>query len=46
MGKQDIHRLQTRKMKGLKKTAEEKKQFLMKKKMAKKEAKKANVGQE
>lgn len=46
MGKQDIHRLQTRKMKGLKKTAEEKKQFLLKKKMAKKEAKKAIAAQE
>ncbi|XP_032516732.2 ribosome production factor 2 homolog [Danaus plexippus] len=40
MGRQDINRLQTRKMKGLKKSAEEKKQMLLKKKMAKKEAKK------
>ncbi|XP_046977942.1 ribosome production factor 2 homolog [Vanessa cardui] len=40
MGKQDINRLQTRKMKGLKKSMEEKKQMLLKKKMAKKEAKK------
>ncbi|CAH0720079.1 unnamed protein product, partial [Brenthis ino] len=46
MGKQDINRLQTRKMKGLKKTPEEKKQFLQKRKMARKEAKKANTAQE
>ncbi|CAF4851637.1 unnamed protein product [Pieris macdunnoughi] len=39
MGKQDIQRLQTRKMKGLKRTAEEKKEMLLKKKKAKKEAK-------
>ncbi|CAK1555146.1 unnamed protein product [Leptosia nina] len=39
MGKQDINRLQTRKMKGLKKSAEEKKEMLLKKKIAKKEAK-------
>ncbi|XP_075975520.1 ribosome production factor 2-like protein Non3 [Anticarsia gemmatalis] len=32
MGKQDINRLQTRKMKGLRKTPEEKKQMLMKRK--------------
>ncbi|CAH0586911.1 unnamed protein product [Chrysodeixis includens] len=32
MGKQDIQRLQTRKMKGLKKTPEEKKQMLLKRK--------------
>lgn len=38
MGKQDINKLQTRKMKGLKKSAEEKKQMLMKKKKAKKAA--------
>lgn len=42
MGKQDIQRLQTRKMKGLKKTPEEKKQMLLKKKQARKEAKKGN----
>lgn len=32
MGKQDINRLQTRKMKGLRKTPAEKKQMLMKRK--------------
>ncbi|XP_045449712.1 ribosome production factor 2 homolog [Melitaea cinxia] len=42
MGKQDIKKLQTRKMKGLKKTPEEKKQMLLKKKQARKEAKKGN----
>lgn len=36
MGKQDIGRIQTRKMKGLKKTLEEKKKMLQKKKIAKK----------
>ncbi|XP_063622031.1 ribosome production factor 2 homolog [Cydia splendana] len=41
MGKQDINRLQTRKMKGLKKTPEERKQMLMKKKQAKKMANQA-----
>lgn len=39
MGKQDVGRLQTRKMKGLKKTPEEKKQMFLKKKQAKKAAK-------
>ncbi|XP_013191642.1 ribosome production factor 2 homolog [Amyelois transitella] len=39
MGKQDIHKLQTRKMKGLKKTPEERKQMLLKKKIAKRAAK-------
>ncbi|XP_038214185.1 ribosome production factor 2 homolog [Zerene cesonia] len=39
MGKQDIQRLQTRKMKGLKKSAEEKKEMLLKRKKARKEAK-------
>lgn len=34
MGKQDVSRLQTRKMKGLKKTPEEKKQIRMEKKKA------------
>ncbi|XP_045769813.1 ribosome production factor 2 homolog [Maniola jurtina] len=43
MSKQDINRLQTRKMKGLKKTPEEKKKMLMKKKLAKKAAKQANL---
>ncbi|XP_013173252.1 PREDICTED: ribosome production factor 2 homolog [Papilio xuthus] len=37
IGKQDIPRLQTRKMKGLKKTPEEKKQLLRKKKLARKQ---------
>ncbi|XP_041980074.1 ribosome production factor 2 homolog [Aricia agestis] len=37
MGKQNINRLQTRKMKGLRKTPEEKKKFLQKKKLAKKQ---------
>ncbi|VVD00491.1 ribosome production factor 2 homolog [Leptidea sinapis] len=39
IGKQDIKRLQTRKMKGLKKTAEEKKEMLLKRKKARKDAK-------
>ncbi|KAJ2951123.1 hypothetical protein O0L34_g5511 [Tuta absoluta] len=39
MGKQEIHKLQTRKMKGLKKTPEEKKKMLQKKKQEKKAAK-------
>ncbi|XP_045499021.1 ribosome production factor 2 homolog [Colias croceus] len=39
MGKQDIQRLQTRKMKGLKKSVEEKKEMLLKRKKARKEAK-------
>ncbi|XP_028042108.1 ribosome production factor 2 homolog [Bombyx mandarina] len=39
MGKQDINRLQTRKMKGLKKTTEEKKKILLQKKKDKKAAK-------
>ncbi|KAG6453447.1 hypothetical protein O3G_MSEX008168 [Manduca sexta] len=43
MGKQDINRLQTRKMKGLKKTPEERKQMLMNKKKAKKAAKAAQI---
>ncbi|XP_014369568.1 ribosome production factor 2 homolog [Papilio machaon] len=38
IGKQDIPRLQTRKMKGLKKTPEEKKLMLRKKKLARKQA--------
>lgn len=47
MGKQDINRLQTRKMKGLKKTPEEKKKFLLKRKMERKAAKQAqNVAAE
>lgn len=37
MMKQDVARLQTRKMKGLKKTPEEKKQMLRKKKLARKQ---------
>ncbi|CAB3226714.1 unnamed protein product [Arctia plantaginis] len=41
MGKQDINRLQTRKMKGLRKTPEEKKQFLIKRKKEKQAAKQA-----
>ncbi|CAG5027913.1 unnamed protein product [Parnassius apollo] len=43
IGKQDINRLQTRKMKGLKKTPEEKKQILIKKKMARQAAKKTQA---
>ncbi|CAK1585496.1 unnamed protein product [Parnassius mnemosyne] len=43
IGKQDINRLQTRKMKGLKKTPEEKKQMLMKKKMARQAAKRTQA---
>lgn len=43
MGKQDVSKLQTRKMKGLKKTAEEKKQMLQKKKKAKKAASQAEA---
>lgn len=43
MGRQDINRLQTRKMKGLKKTPEEKKQMLMKKKKEKQAAKQAQT---
>ncbi|XP_028178697.1 ribosome production factor 2 homolog [Ostrinia furnacalis] len=43
MGKQDIGKLQTRKMKGLKKTTEEKKQMLLKKKKAKKAASQAET---
>ncbi|XP_049872564.1 ribosome production factor 2 homolog [Pectinophora gossypiella] len=39
MGKQEIHKLQTRKMKGLKKTPAEKKQMLIKRKQEKKAAK-------
>lgn len=39
MGKQDIGRIQTRKMKGLKKTPEEKKKMLQKKKLARRAAK-------
>lgn len=38
MGRQEIGRLQTRKMKGLKKTPEEKKQALLKKKKARQAA--------
>lgn len=43
MGKQDIGRIQTRKMKGLKKTPEEKKKMLQKKKLAQKAANKTEV---
>lgn len=39
MGRQDINRLQTRKMKGLRKTPEEKKQMFKNKKIAKRAAK-------
>ncbi|XP_072932790.1 ribosome production factor 2 homolog [Epargyreus clarus] len=46
VGKQDVSRLQTRKMKGLKKSIEEKKQFLMKKKKAKQDAKRSSVSKE
>ena len=41
MGKQDINRLQTRKMKGLKKTPEEKKKFLVKRKKERQAARQA-----
>ncbi|KAJ0183340.1 hypothetical protein K1T71_001316 [Dendrolimus kikuchii] len=41
MGRQDINRLQTRKMKGLKKTPEEKKQMFLKKKKLRQAAKQA-----
>lgn len=44
IGKQQIGRLQTRKMKGLKKTPEERKQMLRQKKIAKKAEKVKNVG--
>uniref|UniRef100_A0A2H1VGJ6 Ribosome production factor 2 homolog n=1 Tax=Spodoptera frugiperda TaxID=7108 RepID=A0A2H1VGJ6_SPOFR len=47
MGKQEIQKLQTRKMKGLKKTPEEKKQMLMKRKQERKAARQAqNVSAE
>ncbi|PZC84117.1 hypothetical protein B5X24_HaOG205839 [Helicoverpa armigera] len=47
MGKQDINRLQTRKMKGLKKTPEEKKAMLMKRKKERQAARQAqNVAAE
>lgn len=47
MGKQDINRLQTRKMKGLKKTPEEKKKMLMKRKKERQVARQAqNVSAE
>ncbi|CAG9787713.1 unnamed protein product [Diatraea saccharalis] len=45
MGKQDVNKLQTRKMKGLKKTPEERKQMLLKKK-AKKAATKVPISKE
>lgn len=43
MGKQDIGRIQTRKMKGLKKTPEERKKMLQKKKLALKAANQTKV---
>ncbi|XP_068633997.1 ribosome production factor 2 homolog [Battus philenor] len=46
IGKQDINRLQTRKMKGLKKTPEERKQMLLKKKVARQSARKTQIGQQ